>query len=342
LPKPVSVSRWTNKAVQQGRQLRRNSTAKPMASPNLYYFVPQTGEKVAKKAQGKWVDPEEHVSHWSEPIDSMPPSPSEGMSPSSSACPSLSSSPTNSTTSLGSLPIRTRKFGIEGRRESMEDGFGTYINNVQRNKMAKATSKVQTEVQALDRDGTETERSRGRELQRKDREDTLRQVEERTIYASPTRTNMPRPKEIDIDDPQTQARFGVLLPSIRMQQTKPAIPVSKGIENKALTKADLLTPHAITPSPGITVASLPPRKPSTAPVGNPEEEVTEDFVKSVYKYLSLNIPLIACNFDDEISQTTGIPVDKVKSDRMSALREYIKGWMRENPVFDESQKGGLW
>jgi len=117
----------------------------------------------------------------------------------------------------------------------------------------------------------------------------------------------------------------------------------KGIENKALTKADLLQSHIITPSPGITVASLPPRKPA-APHANPEEEVTDDFVKSVYQYLSLNIPLIACKFDDELSSTTGIPVDRVKEDRMSALREYIKSWMRENPVFEgnESQKGGLW
>lgn len=346
LPKPISTSRWTNKAMQQGRQLRRNSTAKPMASPNLYYFVPKTGEKVAKNAQGEWVDPEEQVSHWSEPIDSMPPSPSEGMSPSSSACPSLSSSPTNSTTSLGSLPVKSRKFGIEGRRESMEDGFGTYISEVQRSKMAKSKLKEHVEVQALGRDATtntETETVRGRELQRKDRDDTLRQADDRTIYASPIRTNMVRPKEIDVDDLQQQARFGVLLPSVRMHQSKPAVGPMKGVENKILSTKDLLQSHTITPSPGITVASLPPRKPAN-PSANPEEEVTDDFVKSVYQYLSLNIPLIACKFDDEISSTTGIPVDRVKQDRMSALREYIKGWMRENPVFEgnESQKGGLW
>src|SRR5690606_37823708 len=136
----------------------------------------------------------------------------------------------------------------------------------------------------------ETERTRGRELQRKDRDDTLRQAEERTLYASPTRTNIQRPKEIDVDDPQTQARFGVLLPSVRMGPAKPAASgPMKAIENKALTKADLLQSHIITSSPGITVASLPPRKPAQ-PSANPEEEVTDDFVKSVYQYLSLNIP----------------------------------------------------
>lgn len=102
------------------------------------------------------------------------------------------------------------------------------------------------------------------------------------------------------------------------------------------------------PSPGITVASLPPR--TSTKTANPKlvptkpGDVTDEFVKEVWSYLSFEHECIARKYDGELAQYTGLGRDVVTRDRFAALREYVKLWVGTNPEVDggEKMKGGLW
>ncbi|KAI5857734.1 hypothetical protein BZA05DRAFT_331443 [Tricharina praecox] len=94
------------------------------------------------------------------------------------------------------------------------------------------------------------------------------------------------------------------------------------------------------PSPGYTVASLPPAKRRE----NTAKEVTPSFVDEVYRYLSLQFENVAGKFDPELAAYTGVDVAEVKRDRKAALTVYCEKWVQENPDFQagERGKGGLW
>ena len=107
-----------------------------------------------------------------------------------------------------------------------------------------------------------------------------------------------------------------------------------------------LTPH--NPSPGITVASLPPKREVKA-VGSPmvplkPMDVTDQFVGEVWRYLSFEHECIAKRYDEELSKGTGWRKERVMQDRWGALSEYVKMWVGANPEVDggERMKGGLW
>ncbi|KAI5819299.1 hypothetical protein BZA77DRAFT_242000 [Pyronema omphalodes] len=90
------------------------------------------------------------------------------------------------------------------------------------------------------------------------------------------------------------------------------------------------------PSPGYTVASLPPTKRTQHSVAS---EVTKEFVDDVWKYLGLQFENVAAKFDPELAQYTGLSIVVVKRDRKAALKKYCEKWVGENP---ESEVRGLW
>lgn len=94
------------------------------------------------------------------------------------------------------------------------------------------------------------------------------------------------------------------------------------------------------PSPGYTVASLPPAKRRE----NTAKEVTPSFVDEVYRYLSLQFENVAGKFDPELATYTGLDITEVKRDRKAALAAYCEKWVQENPDFQAGArgKGGLW
>jgi len=106
-----------------------------------------------------------------------------------------------------------------------------------------------------------------------------------------------------------------------------------------------LTPK---PSPGITVASLPPRR-DVNPMGTPmvplkSSDVTDAFVGEVWRYLSFEHECIARRYDNELCEYIGWRTERVTQDRWGALKEYIKLWVGVNPELNggDKLKGGLW
>ncbi|PWW73027.1 hypothetical protein C7212DRAFT_222318 [Tuber magnatum] len=99
----------------------------------------------------------------------------------------------------------------------------------------------------------------------------------------------------------------------------------------------IYTPMA--PSPGYTVASLPPRR-----KGDNDVEVTEEFVNALMVYLSLNYESIAARYDKELALYTNTSEAQVKADRKGVVRKYIERWISENPEMasGEGRKGGFW
>jgi hypothetical protein len=97
--------------------------------------------------------------------------------------------------------------------------------------------------------------------------------------------------------------------------------------------------RAAGPSPGYTVASLPPRKKDTT-----IKEVTPDFIEDVFRYLSLQFENIAHKFDGELAEYTRSTISEVRKDRRAALTQYCDRFVRENPEFaaGEASKAGLW
>ena len=99
--------------------------------------------------------------------------------------------------------------------------------------------------------------------------------------------------------------------------------------------------HPSGPSPGYTVASLPPAKRRDTATA---DEVTAEFVEDVYRYLGLQFENVAVRFDYEIASYVGTSVVLVRRDRRAALTKYCEKWVHENPDLEtgSGQKGGLW
>jgi hypothetical protein len=99
------------------------------------------------------------------------------------------------------------------------------------------------------------------------------------------------------------------------------------------------TPMA--PSPGYTVASLPPARKKESTVG---AEVTDDFVNGVMTYLSLDFDSVAVLYEEELALYTGVSEAQVKVDRKASVKKYIERWISENPEIGAGagRKGGLW
>jgi hypothetical protein len=97
--------------------------------------------------------------------------------------------------------------------------------------------------------------------------------------------------------------------------------------------------HPAGPSPGYTVASLPPAKRRE----NTAKEVTPDFIDDVYRYLGLQFENVAAKFDPELAIYTGVSIVVVKRNRRLALTKYCEKWVQENPDMEagDTRKGGL-
>lgn len=97
----------------------------------------------------------------------------------------------------------------------------------------------------------------------------------------------------------------------------------------------------MSPSPGYTVASLPPVKQQDN--GN-AAEIAEELVAGVMRYLSLDFENVGRKYDDELVLYTGLPMELVRRDRKYVVKKYVERWVIENPEIEcgEKKKGGLW
>ncbi|TGZ77934.1 hypothetical protein EX30DRAFT_173429 [Ascodesmis nigricans] len=191
------------------------------------------------------------------------------------------------------------------------------------------------------------------------------------ICRSPVFENFPRPRPPPTPAPESQlhplqkqkpGRSNVspadasakMSPSVTVTVTQTRLPTPPDSNHPSLSsfhtsKAQPLhlslsaSPHpqpVARPSPGYTVASLPPTNRSA----NTAKEVTPEFIDEVYRYLSLQYENIAWKFDEELASYTGWPVEVVKRDRKGALGKYCERFVGENPhiATGEQSKGGLW
>lgn len=97
----------------------------------------------------------------------------------------------------------------------------------------------------------------------------------------------------------------------------------------------------MSPSPGYTVASLPPvRQPER---GN-AADIADGLVPGVMRYLSLEFENVGRKYDDELVLYTGLPMELVRIDRKYVVKKYVEKWVTENPDIEcgEKKKGGLW
>ncbi|KAF3922893.1 hypothetical protein ABW20_dc0100150 [Dactylellina cionopaga] len=70
-----------------------------------------------------------------------------------------------------------------------------------------------------------------------------------------------------------------------------------------------------------------------------KNEVTTEFVVAVFNYLSLGHESIARKFDRELSEATGWGLERVVTDRLGALREYVEEYVDRTPGFGSGMGG---
>ncbi|KAI5796556.1 hypothetical protein EDC01DRAFT_651774 [Geopyxis carbonaria] len=149
--------------------------------------------------------------------------------------------------------------------------------------------------------------------------------------------------ELDIEMTKSSSGLAVpTAPSLFQLPTPPNSHSSKAIPNSgAMTAPPRMWYRPTGPSPGYTVASLPPTKRKAQ---STVKEVTPEFVEEVYRYLSLQFDNIALKFDDELASYTGLTTAEVRADRKLAVGKYCQRWVQENPEIaaGEGRKGGLW
>lgn len=374
LPQPVSVLRHTNRSPGP-RLARRESSARPVSTGGKDGGDQRKGKE--KRDQNQPGPADDHVCHLHEPIDSAPPSPIESprLTPSSSKCPSLSSSPTPSATSAFWAGL----FKFHGWGAEVTENKKS-IHSVETDLKKLKTEDTKAVVRQRTAEGSEYPLHLAKDdvCIRGETTETIRPTplviktaptldagdkhgsSDYRICCSPTFENFKRPRpptpnEDHIDFYSTL----VTAPEISEKEAifnangeLPTPPNSNTscVPSKKAKLAARLEPIVVGapmwrgspagPSPGYTVASLPPTKQKACTT----KEITPDFVDDVYRYLSLQFENIASQFDPELSLYTGIPIEEVKSDRKAALTVYCEKWVFENPDFasGETSKGGMW
>ncbi|KAF3316345.1 hypothetical protein TWF173_002193 [Orbilia oligospora] len=69
------------------------------------------------------------------------------------------------------------------------------------------------------------------------------------------------------------------------------------------------------------------------------EDVSTEFVVAVFNYLSLGHESIARKFDKELCEATGWGLERVTTDRLGALREYVEEYVDRKPRFGSGMAG---
>ncbi|KAK6352160.1 hypothetical protein TWF730_008992 [Orbilia blumenaviensis] len=69
------------------------------------------------------------------------------------------------------------------------------------------------------------------------------------------------------------------------------------------------------------------------------EDVSTEFVVAVFNYLSLGHESIARKFDKELCEATGWGLERVTTDRLGALREYVEDYVDRKPRFGSGMGG---
>ncbi|KAF3911807.1 hypothetical protein AA313_de0207634 [Arthrobotrys entomopaga] len=152
-------------------------------------------------------------------------------------------------------------------------------------------------------------------------------------------------KELEDDYPVTVARKPVMPTSLWMSQprhiitpnfiqspqnTELSIPVSSS--NIEASETSEYLPKSQT-SFGSVNTNVSAATDLTVPsIGEDEySEVDDEFVETIFTYLSLNHNSMARKFDVELAIGSGFPVEKVQKDRKVALKAYIERYVFHNP-----------
>lgn len=369
LPQPVSVSRWNSSRSVTRATLGKDS-ARPM-SPGLY--APPLNRNRSRRQLVKDHNPAaDHVLHLHEPVDSAPSSPL--CSPEVSRCPSLSSSSSSATSMLWEIPSQgiKKRGGFVNHRESQEGALADYMLGLKQ-KLEKADA-LGTTGRLRERAKEESEypfpivvgtdsgivddivlnQAPDWSLPRRTSSgsETIR-PQLRTVVTAPT--TPPASDASSSDHPSYEickspvfaafkrptATFDDLdMEDLDLENTQLPTPPNSMPNGGPGSAPPRLHYCQAGPSPGYTVASLPPAKRKLTI----SEEVTPDFVDQVFKYLSLQFDNVACNFDLELARYTGLTIAVVKADRKHAVQSYCERWVEENPeiITGERSKQGYW
>lgn len=369
LPQPITTSRWSNRIKPGARHLRRNSTVQAPATPSLYYFVPPEGEaqKTKKADNGAWARPEDHVEHFAGG-ESRPQTPSGsnsregsfiggGSSPKSKLNPAISGQPVPKGAAVP-IPIIAK----DNRRDS-DDTASTELAHLR----AKARGETirpkkidipPTNLIASDSYPICASPTRDATLPDPRRIPSEDQAPIRGLpgshllaaVATPPIPLTPGGKPAMTKEQARANLLRLLSPAAGTPAGLPTPPNSKTPSRQYVLGRLGLPPHLanvgsplVTPSPGITVASLPPRPVNTKPsplVPTKPEEVSDEFVQQVWRYLGMGAESVARRYDVEIADKLGWRIEDVREDRMKGLREYVKGWVSENGDVDGGERGG--
>ncbi|KAK6513649.1 hypothetical protein TWF506_008088 [Arthrobotrys conoides] len=113
--------------------------------------------------------------------------------------------------------------------------------------------------------------------------------------------------------------------------TRPSSPGPSKYGYPCTSTSSLVAMVCQTPQP---ICSDPPNMcPET------KEDVSTEFVVAVFNYLSLGHESIARKFDKELCEATGWGLERVTTDRLGALREYVEEYVDRKPRFGSGMAG---
>ncbi|KAK6523420.1 hypothetical protein TWF281_001402 [Arthrobotrys megalospora] len=119
--------------------------------------------------------------------------------------------------------------------------------------------------------------------------------------------------------------------AITTPSTRPSSPGPSKYGYPCTSTSSLVAMVCQTPQP---ICSDPPNM-----CPESREDVSTEFVVAVFNYLSLGHESIARKFDKEICEATGWGLERVTTDRLGALREYVEEYVDRKPRFGSGMGG---
>ncbi|KAK6339903.1 hypothetical protein TWF718_009290 [Orbilia javanica] len=119
--------------------------------------------------------------------------------------------------------------------------------------------------------------------------------------------------------------------AITTPSTRPSSPGPSKCGYPCTSTSSLVAMVCQTPQP---ICSDPPNM-----CPESREDVSTEFVVAVFNYLSLGHESIARKFDKELCEATGWGLERVTTDRLGALREYVEEYVDRKPRFGSGMAG---
>ncbi|RVD88879.1 uncharacterized protein DFL_003049 [Arthrobotrys flagrans] len=119
--------------------------------------------------------------------------------------------------------------------------------------------------------------------------------------------------------------------AITTPSTRPSSPGPNKYGYPCTSTSSLVAMVCQTPQP---ICSDPPNM-----CPESKEDVSTEFVVAVFNYLSLGHESIARKFDKELCEATGWGLERVTTDRLGALREYVEEYVDRKPRFGSGMGG---